>query len=638
MSLFQESLLNFPKRSLSNFFKKKSSLVNLCSFLTPKEKFLLLCNSKELLKEFDSKIDDVFMPREYQEKIKTYENYYEELFYQILMEMKRKAEEKGRKIKLYKFEENMVKYLKYLSKKFDKKIKISLIQIFYTPIFKLDFISKLVLALEKNIHLVVSMNLTHFSLNDYYNYYFKPSKAINTVEILDIKYKINDILMINSLKTIIDWSNIKKIIINSNQIDISKTELQKQIYCSKMYNNIFAPKLEELVFRCKYADISSLENFFYHCSKIKKLSMKNIQFKDANQIGDNSVLKHFDNITDLTLSTNLDNLDYLVNYFYPIFPKIKKFKLEIINDEEEKINNKMIFMKEKQRTQKNNDNYNYEYEQFASEYLNDDFIGESKDLAAKKFSFTTLNLEQNKKLNKKKFFYFSSDIKGNSDFDPNNLSNIKIISTLKNLNHCESLTYEIKEQKALINYNNNKINELIDILDNNKTHLKYLDINIYNDNDIVISTHLFSDLIQKISECKELNTFILRFDLMDEYAKIFNTYFKLNDNLTKINLVHNTDLDIMAIINEYPKLERINLELIMNEPDYTKENYAKYSFDLAEANRQWKEIELTNYPITSKTVEFFRNNKDISISLNVCVNLTDMNDLSFKEAMKSFIN
>ena len=101
MFKFQQTLSQTSKRSLSKFFSRKSSLENVCSFLTQKEKFRFLCNSKEVSKELDSKIDDVFMPREYQEKIKTYENNYEDLFYQILMEMKRKAENKGEKIKLY---------------------------------------------------------------------------------------------------------------------------------------------------------------------------------------------------------------------------------------------------------------------------------------------------------------------------------------------------------------------------------------------------------------------------------------------------------------------------------------------------------------------------------------------------------
>ena len=224
----------------------------------------------------------------------------------------------------------------------------------------------------------------------------------------------------------------------------------------------------------------------------------------------------------------------------------------------------------------------------------------------------------------------------NEEDDKIDLNQKKIISTLTNLEQCESLTFEIKEQKALINYRKNKINDLINIIDNNRSHLKYLDINIYNDNDIIINTNQFSALIQKISECKQLNTFILRFELIDEYAKIFNQCFKLGNILTKINLIHNTDLNIMAIINEHPSLNSITLELIMNDPDYSKKNYESYSFDL-DVNREWKEIDLTNYPINNRSLEYFSNHKDIVFCLNACVNLTEMDDLSFKEIMKTFI-
>ena len=224
----------------------------------------------------------------------------------------------------------------------------------------------------------------------------------------------------------------------------------------------------------------------------------------------------------------------------------------------------------------------------------------------------------------------------NEEDDKIDLNQKKIISTLTNLQQCESLTYEIKEQKALVNYRKNKINDLISIIDNNKSHLKYLDINIYNDNDIIINTNQFSALIQKISECKQLNTFILRFELVDEYAKIFNQCFKLGNILTKINLIHNTDLNIMAIINEHPSLNSITLELIMNDPDYSKKNYESYSFDL-DVNREWKEIDLTNYPINCRSLEYLKNHRDIDICLNVCVNLSEMDDLSFKEIMKTFI-
>ena len=633
MSIFKETFCQFPKRSLSKLFTKKSSLQNLCSFLTPKEKFLLLCNSKELAKEFDSKIDDAFMPREYQEKVKTYENYYEDLFYHLLMEIKRRAEMNGEKIKLYEFENDMVKYLKYLNKKFDKKIKLSLIKINNLEPWKLDFMSKLVLSLEKNIHLVVSMNLTDFKLSDYYVYYFKPSKAINTVEIIDIIYNHRESLINDFFKTVFDWSHINKLIFNSNEIDGVDNHVQnKKNYGYRFLNNAFIPNLEELDFRCKNANFPMLEHFLSKCSKVKKLSIQNAQFHNFRDICDNSVLNSFNNITDLKISTNLNNLDYLLYYFYPIFPKIKNFILEITTDEEEFIN-KDDYSKDKIRSQKNIDNN--EYEQFANEYLKDDFIGESKDIAAKKFSFTTDNGNQlQKKMRGRKPINFTNGIK--EEEEKLDLNKIKIVSTLSNLQQCESLTYEIKEQKALINRDNNKINDLIELLENNKTHLKYLDINIYKDDNIYISTYQFANLIQKISECKQLNTFILRFDLIEDYAKILNKYFKLGDNLNKIQLIHNTDLDIMKIINEYPSLRSINLELIMNEPNYIKDNYARYSFDLEETKHQWKDIELANYPINQKTLNYLLNNKDANICLDVCVNLTDMDDTTFKELIKNF--
>ena len=638
MFKFQQTLSQTSKRSLSKFFSRKSSLENVCSFLTQKEKFRFLCNSKEVSKELDSKIDDVFMPREYQEKIKTYENNYEDLFYQILMEMKRKAENKGEKIKLYEIEDDMVKYLKYLNKKFDKSIKLSLIGIFHTDAWKLDFMSKLILSLEKNVHLVVSMNLTEFKANDYYAYYFKPSKAINTVEIIDIIYNPRESLINDFFKSAFDWSHIKKIIFNSSEIDGMDNHVQKKKYYGyKILNNACLPNLEELDIRCENANFKMLEHFFYKCSNVKKLSIKNITFKNFSDIEDNSVLKSFNNITDLELSTNLDNLDQTLYYFYPLLSKIKNFHLEITDDEDEDFVNKINYIKAKSQT-KNNNIDNNEYEQFADEYLYDDVIGDSRDLAAKKFSFTTdSDIKPRKRHNKKKQLniVYEAEAKG-EEKEQIDLNQKKIISTLANLQQCGSLTYEIKEQKALINYRKNKINDLINIIENNKSHLKYLDINIYNDKEIVININQFSALIQKISECKHLNTFILRFELIDEYAKIFNQYFKLGNNLTKINLIHNTDLNIMDIINEHPGLNSIILGLIMNEPNYSKKNYENYSFDL-DINRQWKEIDLTNYPINSKCLEYLRNNKDIDICLNACVNLTEMDDLSFKKIIKTFI-
>ena len=637
-------MLQFPeisnqkaKRSLSNFFKQKSSLENVCSFLTPKEKFRFLCNSKKVAEELDSRIDDAFMPREYQEKIKDYENYYEDLFYKLLMEKKRKAEIKGEKIKLYEFENDMVNYLKYLNRKFDKTIKLSLIKIIHMEPWKIDFISKLISSLEKNIHLVISMDLKEFERNDFYINYVKPSKAINTVEIVDILYQAREIIMDDFMKSVFNWNNVKKLIIKSNEIDSVNLVLKKpKNYGFQFLNNAELPNLEELDLNCKIGNFHRLDHFLYKCSKVKKLSVYNIKFVNYNDIEDNSVLKSFNNITDLKIETNSDNLEQLLYYFYPIFPKIRNFHLIISTDK----NEDLVDLKELIKTQKKPkiNSQNREYEQFANEYLKDDIIGNSHDLAAKKFSFSIENIMAEEKFNNRKITNFISDKTDQvEESDKIDLNKNKILSTLLNLKQCESLTYEIKEQKSLINSKRNKINNLINIIENNKLHLKYLDINIYNDEAIIIDINQFSALIQKISECKKLNTFILRFELTEEYAKIFNEYFHLGSNLNKISLIHSKDLNIMTIINEHPNLNSISLELIMNEPNYTKTNYENYAFDL-DVNRKWKEIDLTNYPINSKNMDYLKNNRNIDICLSACVNLTEMDDMTFRQMAKTFIN
>lgn len=635
-----ETLVKFPKRSLSNLFQRKSSLENLCSFLSPKEKFRFLCNGKDLPKEFDSKLDDVFIPREYQEKIKSYQNYIEELFYQILHQLKRNAENKGQKIMLYEFENDLVKYLKYLVNKYDKIIKISLTRIYNDEPWKIDFVSKLLLALDKNVHLVMSMNLSEFKMNDCYLYYIKPSKAINILEIVDIIYNPKDILLDEYLKTIFVWSHIKKIIINS--VNINWTKYNNQGFGYKFLNSANIPKLEELDFRCKNSNIHYLEHFMIKCSEIKKLSVEYVQFENQNQINDNSVLKFYKNITDLKITTNIDNLAQILYYFYPIFPKIKTFHLVIDNDKNELSNSQYDSLQAKKIPVKNKEDNNDEYEAFAKKYLkNDDSIGDTRNISTKKISFSTEDFDTFEKGYHKKVLNFSNDTKTHNEKKEKekemiNLNPLKIVSTLSNLTQCESLTYEIKEQKALIDQNKS-INDLILLLEKNKSHLKYLEINIYNDKGIDINTNQFMTLIQKISECKELNTFIFGFDLIEKYAEIFNEYFNIGNNLNKMQIVHSTKLNVMKIINEHLNLNSINLELIMDEPDYTIKNYEKLEFDLNNG-RDWKEIELTNYPINSANMDYLRNKKDISICLNVCVNLTEMDDLCFKDVMKTFIN
>ena len=642
MLSFQEIKPKLPKRSLLNLFTKKSSLENLCSFLTPKEKFRLLCNSKEISKEFDSRIDDVFMPREYQDKIKSYGNYFEELFFQISQEMKRKAEKKGERIKLYEFEENMVKYLKYLVKKFDKIIKLSLIKLYYMDPWKLDFISKLVLSLDKNIYLVVSMSLSEFKSNEFFLCYFRPSKAINIVEIIDIVYDTCETLTRYPFQTIFEWTNIKKLIINSKEIDSIGLRFRNPKKAMKnlgyrLLNGAFFPNLNELDFRCKNAKLDMLENFLLKCSKVKKLTLKNIRFQGINNIYNNSVLTKYENLTDLKISTNLNNLNNLLFYVYPILSKIKKFELEIIDDEDEIFSDEYSLIKNKESLRINNVE-DYKSKTFSKNYSKDDFIGESRDITVRKTSFIKENFgptKQRKKKSPLNFFYDTDE--QNCDKVKIDLDNSKVLSTLSNMKQCESLTYVIKEQEALINKSKN-INDLINILEINKSHLKYLEINFYNDDDKNIDIYQFMDLAQKISECKKLNTFIFRYDLIGIYAEIFNKHFNLGNNLNRIFLVHDNKLDIMKIINLHPNLNSMDLEFIMDEPDYTKENYANYAFNLDKINREWKEIELTNYPINSKTLDYLRNNKNIKTCLNVCVNLTEMDDLSFKKVVKTFIN
>ena len=639
MSILIETFPKYAKRSLSSLFPKKSSLENLCSFLTPKEKFRLLCNSKELSSEFDSKIDDFFMPREYQERIKSYGNFFEDLFYQILLEMKRNSEKKEVKIKLYEFQNDMINYLKYLVKKFDKIIKVSLIQTNRTEMWKLDFISKLLLALDKNVHLVVSLNFSELKNNDFYELYVKASKAINIIEIIDIIYRLSENILINDFfKTVFNWTQIKKLIINSEVIDGKDNKVYKtKKYGYKLYNNAFIPNLVELDIRCNYTNVHLLEHFLYKCSHVKKMSIKNITFENTSYLNDNSVLKSFDNITDLKLSANYDNLNQLLCYFYPIFPKIKNFHMVIDDNKTEEYENNITASKDKSQLMRNKaynkaDDSNKEYI-----YNGNDFIGISRNLAEKKIYFTTGTIESLKNKSKNNTIDFSYEKEEPiEDVEYVNFNQSKIIATLSNLTQCESLTYEIKEQKALSN-GSNTINELNNILEINKSHLHFLEINIYNDNDTIIGINQFISLIQKISECKELNTFIFGFYLTGKYAEIFNDYFKIGNNLNAIQLIHNTKLNVMKIINEHPNLININLELIMDEPDYTKQNYENYSFDL-DVNRDWKEIELTNYPINIKTLDYLRSNKNIIYCLNACVNLTDMDDLSFNQIMKTFIN
>ena len=218
-----------------------------------------------------------------------------------------------------------------------------------------------------------------------------------------------------------------------------------------------------------------------------------------------------------------------------------------------------------------------------------------------------------------------------------NLNQYQLISSVPHLKNCEEIIYEIKEQEALLPQSN-QIHYLINLIELNKKHLKYLEINIYNEEGINLDINDFSLLIKKISECDELTTFIFGFELINNYSKIFNEFFKVGNKLEKIQIIHDTELNVMKIINSHINLKDISFELLMNEPNYSVINYQKLMINL-NCDRKWKSIELINYPITNDTMQFFLNNKDnISIVLSVCVNLTDLNEQEFNQIMQNFIN
>ena len=84
--------------ALSSLFQNTTIIQKILSFLDIKEKFLLLNNSRALLTEYDIKFDDCFIPRKYQEKIKNFRKNYEDLFYQIILDIKKDKEKNGQKI------------------------------------------------------------------------------------------------------------------------------------------------------------------------------------------------------------------------------------------------------------------------------------------------------------------------------------------------------------------------------------------------------------------------------------------------------------------------------------------------------------------------------------------------------------
>ena len=146
----------------------------------------------------------------------------------------------------------------------------------------------------------------------------------------------------------------------------------------------------------------------------------------------------------MKITTNIDNLDQVLNYFYPILPRIKTFQLEIDNDINEIYNIECTLPQSKSTSIKTKDE-NDEYETFFKKYLKEDdnkLITRSRDLATKKISFSTKEASKIKR-----FVHFSYDTNEQTENkQKKNLEKSKVISTLVNLTQCESLTYEIKEK------------------------------------------------------------------------------------------------------------------------------------------------------------------------------------------------
>jgi len=659
------------KHSLKDLFPNKSTFEKILSFLSPKEKFRLLRNSKELSKVYDSKIDDCFMPRKYQEKIKNYNSNYEDLFFQILQEMKKEKEKKNEKICLYEIENDMIKYLKYLSSKHNKMIQLSLINISTIDIWKFDFISKLLEVLDKNIHLKVKLCYSEMKGNSIFEYICKYSKAINILEIYDLEIYRNDKVSNLFLKNSFNWNTIDKLIINMN--DHTRNEYsrkrKKELLLIRLLNKIESENLTVFDMRCNFINFNDIAEFVEkNGKKIKKLNIENYLL-NINVIDKNEILKKFENVNELSLAIEEIKLDRLLYYFYPIFSKIKKFHLtinesesenkekndDIIDedeDEEEEEENKVIKKKEKKKEKKKkkeeekergrerpkkDKSYNKykkieitnsinffesELNEFESEepdfVENDDFIN-TKDINFNRISFTTVKIKSPKKDRHKRKCLVKEER------EKYNLYNYA--STLSNLNNCESLTYEIKtnyiysKDKKTVNC----LSYLVNCLQENKNHLKYLEININSSESNPIKINDFVLLIQRISECKTLEQFVFEFELQGEYATLFNESFKIGPSLTHLNLIHSSDLDIMKIMDEHINLKYIKFELISS-----KKESKNYHFNLDE-KRDWKNIDLINYPINNELLNIIKNNKNTSSNFYLCTNASDLDDKSFNE-------
>ena len=652
-----KSIINPCYKSLkvpSNFFQNKKIINSIFSFLSKKEIFRLIRNSSKLQCEYDIKIDDYFIPRKYQEKVKNYNNNYEDLFYQVLNDIKKEKEKNAEKFVLYEFENDMVKYLKYLTEKYNKIIKISLININDMDIWKLDFISKLLENLEKNIHLKFALDSTELKSSEILNYITPFSKAINILEIVDVSYNRTrtDNSINEHIASCFNWEKIQKIIINL--ADFSKKERKDsnrtERFLITFLNEIKVPNLVEFDLRCNFINFHNIEKFLKENAKnIKKMNLENYEFKNNDEINNNSIIKKFDNINELSLSINENNLEKILYLFYPIFPKIKTFYLVInenLNEDAEsdiddnsknniKINknkskdksrgknNKRNISKDKKSNkdkEKGQYNFNLNPFNFFSEIPNfefsideisddndDDDFGKSRNINLKKIAFT-------------------KDKKGIKKGNKNQINIINYISTLSNLNNCEALIYEIKLNSIYSKDDSetkNYLSYLINILEANKSHLKYLEINLNNNISEPIDINDFILLIEKISECKSLSTFNFECELYNDYALAFNTYFEIGENLANLSLIHSPELDIMKIINFHKNLTNINLELISsNRKEISKDSFKRYNFNIC-PDREWKSIELTNYPINESLVNLLKENKNISFSSTSCFNVPD---------------
>ena len=348
--------------------------------------------------------------------------------------------------------------------------------------------------------------------NDIFEYICKYSKAINILEIYDAKAakkeKISNLL----LKSSFNWNTIYKLVINMSD-HVRKQNSPKnrdEFFLIRLLNQIYSKNLTVLDMRCNFINFNNIKSFIDANGKnIKKLRIENYNL-NQNDIEKNDILKKFENLDELSLTVEENKLDKLLYYFYPIFPKIKKFHLiinesetkeekpDIIKEEEEEIEeeedkDKDIKKKEKERRRpkKNKSNNKYkkidiqnsinfsesELNEFESEEPdleeNDEFI-DTKNINYNRISFTTMKKEAPNKRNHKRM----SPKKEENQiyiFNTNNFA-----STISNLNNCECLTYEIKTNYIYSNDEKtlNFISYLINFLQENKTHLKYLEINI----------------------------------------------------------------------------------------------------------------------------------------------------------------